>query len=308
MLSRLGYNERGYVHQGWLSEDGNYFYLGDESDERVFGVNTRTHIFDVSNLENPQYIGFHEYPTTVIDHNLYIKDGYIFAANYENGVRILEQTDPANGVLTEVGFIDTFPASDDQNYRGAWSTYPYFENGKFLISDLQSGLFVAEFDFLVSSDGDFDGNNVFDCADINALTAAVASGSTDSTYDLNGDGVVNIGDRDMWLSIAGEQTLAPGAAYLVGDANLDGGVDISDFNIWNANKFTSQPEFCSADFNADGFVDISDFNIWNSRKFQSSLDSAAPVPEPGSMALLLLSIVGLLKSVRSRSPNRTRCL
>ncbi len=51
-----------------------------------------------------------------------------------------------------------------------------------------------------------------------------------------------------------------------GDANLDGAVNGSDYNIWNANKFTSGTEWQTADFNGDRETDVSDFNIWNANK------------------------------------------
>ena len=67
-----------------------------------------------------------------------------------------------------------------------------------------------------------------------------------------------------------------GNPYLLGDANLDGVVDTSDFNVWTSNKFTSVAAWSAGDFNADGAVDISDFNIWNTTKFTSSNDQARP--------------------------------
>ena len=84
----------------------------------------------------------------------------------------------------------------------------------------------------------------------------------------------------------------PGNSYLPGDANLDGFVDASDFNIWNANKFTANAAWCSGDFNADGLVDASDFNIWNANKFQSA-DSVHMVPEPTGLGLVVVALAWL---------------
>ncbi len=48
---------------------------------------------------------------------------------------------------------------------------------------------------------------------------------------------------------------------LPGDANLDGSVDASDFNVWNSNRFRPDAGWCSGDFTSDGAVDVGDFNI-----------------------------------------------
>ena len=58
-----------------------------------------------------------------------------------------------------------------------------------------------------------------------------------------------------------------------GDANLDGGTDVRDFMIWNANKFTSGTNWATGDFNGDNVTDVRDFMIWNAHKFTS-----APAP------------------------------
>ena len=148
--------------------------------------------------------------------------------------------------------------------------------------------------------GDFDGDSDYDCDDIDALVAEIAAGSDDSAFDLTGDGSVNGDDLAEWRAEAGAVNLDSGAPYLEGDANLDGSVDVGDFNIWNGSKFTSTAAWCSGDFNADGSVDVGDFNIWNGNKFNSA--DVATVPEPQALSLLL---VGMLFAIRtSRKLNR----
>ncbi|MEM8679703.1 MAG: hypothetical protein AAGF97_10165 [Planctomycetota bacterium] len=132
-------------------------------------------------------------------------------------------------------------------------------------------------------DGDFNDDGVYDCADIDALVAAIASGTNVGSFDLTADGVVDLADRDAWLFEAGAVNLGPGRAYLVGDANLDGTVDGADFTLWNANKFTLNASWCNGDFNADGRIDGLDWIQWNNHKFQSSdgvTAASTPSTEP----------------------------
>jgi hypothetical protein len=146
--------------------------------------------------------------------------------------------------------------------------------------------------------GDFNNDGAYDCADIDALVAEIASAGNTPSFDLNGDGSVTLVDLQDWLAEAGEANIGPGRSYLAADANLDGVVDTSDFNVWNANKFTAVSAWCSGDFNADGVVDTSDFNIWNANKFTAS--DAAAVPEPNAIVLLLVGFGAIFSLRRNR--------
>lgn len=142
-VAATGYPSSAYVHQGWLSEDHNYFYQNDEFDEydEVVG-NTRTLIWDLSELEDPQLVKTYEAKTKSIDHNLYIKEKLMYQANYQAGLRILDITKPLEPV--EVGFFDTYPRSDDAAFNGAWSVYPYFKSGIVVVSTIEDGLYVLK--------------------------------------------------------------------------------------------------------------------------------------------------------------------
>jgi hypothetical protein len=119
-------------------------------------------------------------------------------------------------------------------------------------------------------DADFNDDGLLNCADIDALTTAVATGGSVATFDLNGDAVLSILDVDKWRADAGAVNIGAGRVYRVGDANLDGSVDGSDFGLWNSNKFTANKNWCQGNFNADSFTDGSDFGLWNANKFTSS--------------------------------------
>ncbi len=127
---------------------------------------------------------------------------------------------------------------------------------------------------------DLDGDGDADCDDINALTASIASQTYVASYDMNLDGVLNHLDLLRWLCKAGSMNLGPGLSYRVGDANLDGVVDGTDFGYWNANRFSVNSQWCAGDFNADGMVDGLDYGLWNANKFQGAIP-CNPVPRPG---------------------------
>ena len=112
-------------------------YLNDEGD----GVN-ETVIFDVSNLDTPFVTGSYNSGVSATDHNLYIKDGFIYEADYTAGLRIFDAKDPINPV--QVGYFDSYNGSDGAGFNGAWSVYPYFPSGLVIISDIDTGLYIVK--------------------------------------------------------------------------------------------------------------------------------------------------------------------
>jgi choice-of-anchor B domain-containing protein len=126
-LSRKTYSGRGYVHQGWLTPDHRFFFLNDELDERNAGHNTRSYVWDMSNLTNPVLLGFYTGPTSAIDHNEFTKGNFVFQSNYTAGLRILNTTNAANPAsITEAAFFDVHPANNNAAFNGTWTNYPYF--------------------------------------------------------------------------------------------------------------------------------------------------------------------------------------
>jgi choice-of-anchor B domain-containing protein len=142
LISDISYSDIGYTHQGWLTEDQRYFFLGDETDELQFGFNTKTIIFDLEDLDNPvihqEYFG----PTDAIDHNGYIKGDIFYLSNYTAGIRIIDISGVGAEEINEVGFFDTYPENDASDFNGAWSNYPYFESGNIVVSDINRGFFL----------------------------------------------------------------------------------------------------------------------------------------------------------------------
>ncbi len=143
-ISSLSYSNFVYTHQGWFTEDQRYFIVGDEEDERLAGFNTRTLIFDLTDLDNPILHYTYLADFTAIDHNGYVKGDEFYLANYTAGVRLLDISGIANEIVSEIAFFDTYPAHNNVAYEGVWSVYPYFASGKILVSDIDTGLFVIQ--------------------------------------------------------------------------------------------------------------------------------------------------------------------
>lgn len=133
-ISTINYSNVGYTHQGWFTEDQKYFILGDETDELTFGFNTRTIVFDFSDLENPQihteYLG----STSATDHNGYVLGDKFYLANYNAGLSVLDISDIENQNITQYGYFDTYPSNNNAGFNGSWNVYPFFESGNIIIS------------------------------------------------------------------------------------------------------------------------------------------------------------------------------
>jgi choice-of-anchor B domain-containing protein len=143
-IQSITYENGGYTHQGYLSEDQRYFLLGDELDELNFGSPTSTKIFDLSDLSNPKLHLNYFAGVNAIDHNGYTKGDQFFIASYTAGLRVLDISGIDEKKVEEMGYFDTYPVNNNAAFAGAWNVYPYFESGVIAINDINSGLFLVK--------------------------------------------------------------------------------------------------------------------------------------------------------------------
>jgi choice-of-anchor B domain-containing protein len=143
-ISRMSYPNVGYTHQGWLTEDQRFFYMNDELDELSGSTpKTRTIIWDLSDLDDPQVAGTFLSPTSATDHNLYIKGDTMYQSHYVAGVRVVDISNRKNPV--EIGFFDTVPyGGNTPGFGGSWSNYPFFKSGIIIATSSHEGLFVLK--------------------------------------------------------------------------------------------------------------------------------------------------------------------
>lgn len=111
-------------------------------------------------------------------------------------------------------------------------------------------------------------------------------------YDLNGDNLVNLDDRDQWYSIASQEN---GVDLVPGDTDLDGQVIAADLNnlgsSWQRADATS---VLQGDFNGDGSVNASDLNdIGTNWQHGTAAAASAAVPEPSALTLSFVAIIAL---------------
>lgn len=174
-LSRTGYDCQDYSHQGWISEDQRYCFLNDELDEGSFGYNTRTRIFDITDLDEPFLLGnfVSDIPST--DHNLYVHNGLAFMSNYTGGLRVLDITRLDEGIVEEVAYFDVHPQNNASGYSGTWSNYPYFESGNIPVTHRTDGLFIVRLQDL---------SNVIPQQPINTSLCDDATGLDESVSEL----------------------------------------------------------------------------------------------------------------------------
>ncbi|MDH3589347.1 MAG: choice-of-anchor B family protein, partial [Gammaproteobacteria bacterium] len=219
LIERMPYAGSSYTHQGWLTEDQIFLLLDDEGDELSFGHNTRTFIWDVSDLDAPEVLGSYLAPTPAIDHNLYVKGDFAYQANYRAGMRIIDLSNIATGTLVQNGFFDVYPPDDAASFNGSWSVFPYFDSGVVIVSGIEQGLFVLrptalEPGFMLSSNEE----NLSVCGDdvASVFLSIDPVGSYTGTVTLEASGA----PAGATISFAPSQVAPPGNAIV--SANVSG--------------------------------------------------------------------------------------
>jgi len=255
-LARLVYANGSYSHQAWLSEDRSRLYLNDEGDETSFGFPTTTKVFDVSDPAAPVELMSFTNGLPSIGHNLYVHGGMIFEANYTSGLRVFDASDPDAPV--EFAFFDTYPENDAPSFSGAWSVYPFFPSGSFIVSDIERGLFILRFD-------DCDENGVIDGDEIEA----------DPSLDCNVNGLL-----DSCELADGSATDADGDGVPdeCGDCNGNGVSDLIDVLRGASDDCNGNgvPDECEDDCNGNGVPDDCDV-----RFFMAATGPLSPVEAAG---------------------------
>ena len=184
-------------HACWVSDDGHTLFSASETS---YG-----HIlsWDVSNLFNINLLDewYPELGEEWSVHNIFYKNGFIFASHYAFGLQIVDVRNPYE--MQTAGFFDTYPYSGAGLFDGAWGAFPYFNSNRIIVSDRSLGLFVIEFteeDWTTPFQmGDINTDGVVDILDIVMIVAYIIDGTPftepqEFVADMNMDGIINILD------------------------------------------------------------------------------------------------------------------
>jgi hypothetical protein len=136
LISQFVYSNA-VCHNIWTSDDRRWLLTTDE------GGSNHLKIWNAENLNNITFVYEYIPYENAMVHNAYFKGDTIFMSHYRAGVVALDVSNlPA--APTVIGYYDTYPGSGTA-YQGAWNVFPYYNSGKFIVSDINTGLYVFRF-------------------------------------------------------------------------------------------------------------------------------------------------------------------
>ncbi len=143
--------------------------------------------------------------------------------------------------------------------------------------------------------GDFDQNGIFDIVDIDLLSDAVAAGSHQIAFDLNGDTLVDEADIHVWVHDLKNTWL--------GDADLDGQFDSSDLvAVLEAGKYEQNADasWAQGDWNGDRHFGTKDLvaALTDGGYEMGPRGAVTVVPEPTSQICLAVAFAAAFISAR----------
>ena len=138
----------GYNHSSWLSEDGNYAFVAEETSGLPMLV------IDVSDKDNGNIEIVNSFSEPLLSpvhlnnvaHNPFVRGNKLYVSYYEDGVQVFDVNDPINP--SRMAYYDTNPNNVAYSgTNGNWGVFPFFPSGKVIASDDLFGLFVLAPDF-----------------------------------------------------------------------------------------------------------------------------------------------------------------
>lgn len=137
-----------YAHNAWPIDD-RHVLLGEETQIPPDGFGHGSlRVIDFADREHPVPVArwysenARDDPLITV-HNIYVVGVFAYVSHYQDGVPILDVSDPREPV--EVGWYDTYPEPPQSLFEGCWGVFPFQWNERILASDRTHGLFVLRF-------------------------------------------------------------------------------------------------------------------------------------------------------------------
>ncbi len=142
------------------------------------------------------------------------------------------------------------------------------------------------------------------------LDAGYLPGLGDSFTILDADSIADafafisgvIVQHDLALAVTYSDTQVTVTAALPGDANLDGMVNMADLQVLGDYWGADNAQWAGGDYNGDGRVNLADLQLlgdnWSATAGDFAALSAAIIPEPAAMVVLVMGATMLLRRRR----------
>lgn len=185
------YADQGYNHSGWITTDGNYYAMADET----WGM--RIKMLDISDFSNIEVIALFgsDIDINSIPHNLIINGNYLYTAYYHDGFYVHDISNPSTPIL--MGYYDTFEPNHHDSYMGAWGVYPFLPSGNILLSDMQTGLYVFDVNYenpLSNEKILLNNNKIYPNPCDDMINLELAKVSKVDLFDIQGSKVYTVSD------------------------------------------------------------------------------------------------------------------
>ena len=236
--------------------------------------------------------------TATVEFHGYASDSVVNAVDFDSpasgpSTLLASETFPTGEASPSIGSTITVPLSTNLFENLVQSSDPYItlrsETVNFValnVHSLENVAGAAPPTLLIRAEsgpllGDFNNNGLLDAADIDLLSDGV--GGLDVVLDLNSDGIVSDLDRSVWVEDL--------SGTFFGDADLNQSVNFSDF-LALSQSYGSEAGWADGDFDGSGDVGFSDFLLLAANF--GSRASAAAVPEPSALPMILIGTLGFL--------------
>ncbi|MEO0626383.1 MAG: choice-of-anchor B family protein, partial [Bacteroidota bacterium] len=134
-----------FTHNAWTTSDNLTVFTTDERG------NAPVASYDISDRSNPILLDEFRPQRSLgggaIPHNVHVLGDYLIISSYTDGVEIVDASVPDQ--MVEVGYYDTWQGGDG-GFNGIWGAYPFLPSGLVLGTDIGTGLYVIEVDYVLA--------------------------------------------------------------------------------------------------------------------------------------------------------------